>query len=128
MNILEFLFEFFSNIGMIGSSKTKKSENFSNNRTVNIFIAISFFVGMLLLYVETNYIFGLKEFAKSILVVFIISVFVSLLLIFILNRLELVTSISLSKFFQILISFTVFFAAIFFGINFMLSDLFFDSR
>ena len=128
MNILEFLFDFFSNIGMLGSSKTKKSENFSNNRKVNIFIAISFFVGMLLLYVETNYIFGLKEFAKSILVVFIISVFVSLLLIFILNRLELVTSISLSKFFQILISFTVFFTAIFFGISFMLSDLFFDSR
>lgn len=128
MNIVEFLIELFSNIGRFSKSKTEESANFSNRRIIGILQAITFFTGTLLLYFESSYIWGLKEPMKSILVFLSISILMSLILILILHKFEVLYSLNFPQFLWLTLSFSVFLLGIFYGINFLLSDLFFASK
>lgn len=65
MSILEFIGEVLSNLHLLSGSKSDESESFSNKKSVFILQASTFIVGLILLYIETDYIFGLKNLEKA---------------------------------------------------------------
>lgn len=124
MSILEFIGEVLSNLHLLSGSKSDESESFSNKKSVFILQASTFIVGLILLYIETDYIFGLKESGKSILIFFGLAILISLIVLAILHKFEILYSLKFSEFLWLIIPFTLFFTSLLFGINFMLSDLF----
>ena len=128
MSILEFIGEILANLHLFSGSKSDESESFSNKKSVFILQAFTFIVGLILLYIETDYIFGLKESGKSILIFFGLAILISLIVLAILHKFEILYSLKFSEFLWLIIPFTLFFTSLLFGINFMLSDLFFEAK
>lgn len=128
MSILEFIGELLSSLHLLSGSKSDKTESFSNKKSVFILQASSSIIGLILLYIETDYIFGLKESGKSILVFFGLAILISLILTAILYKFEILYSLKITEFLWLIISFTLFFTSLLFGINFILSDLFFEAK